>query len=257
MTVPPAKRQIRAAFARRAALYAQHDAAQRQIARRLAALLPSLTEIPTQPILDAGCGVGRDFSLLAHHFSGRLIIGVDAALPLLTTARQHHGNALWVAGDLEVLPLPDASTSLYWSNCAWQWTRPEPTVNEAYRVLAPGGELVASIIVAGTFPELAQAAAVLGESAPLAPLPSDQQWQQTLVQYPWQRLAVTTTRLTCYFADAASLLASIRGVGATATGAPPRFDRTRQKRLTAALTACTTPAGVPLTYALLLVVARK
>ncbi len=257
MTTSPSKRQIRAAFARRAARYAHHDTAQRQIARRLAELLPPLSEIPHQPILDAGCGVGRDLPLLAHHFSGRLIVGVDAALPLLITARQHHGKTPWVAGDLETLPLPDASTGLYWSNCAWQWTAPEPTVQEAYRVLAPGGVLVASIIVAGTFPELAQAAAALGESAPLAPLPPGKEWQETLAQYPWQRLAVTATQLTCYFGDVASLLASIRGVGATATGAPRRFDRARHQRLTRALAAYATAAGVPLTYALLLVMARK
>lgn len=257
---PLSKPRIRAAFARSAPRYAQNDTAQRTIAQALLASLPvPLPALPIgKPLLDAGCGLGRDLPLLGTRFPGQPLVGVDAALPLLTAARkQAAAAARWVVGDLETLPFAAQSVAVYWSNCAWQWTDPARTVAEAHRVLAPGGLLAASIVAAGTFPELVTAAHQLGEPPSVAPLPDQTVWQKVLTVHLWQSLTFSPYTLTCYFPDPRQLLDSIRGVGATATPTRRPFDRKRHERLCAALAAQATPRGVPLTYRVLLAVAFR
>ena len=72
-----------------------------------------------------------------------------------------------LAGDLEQLPLADASLDLYWSSLAIQWCDPLAVFREARRVLRPDGRLAVSTLGPATFHELREAfTAVLAGTEP-------------------------------------------------------------------------------------------
>ena len=103
-------------------------------------------------VLDLGCGTGHSTLALAAR-AGR-IVGLDLTDAMLAEARRlarERGlaNASFERGDAEVLPYPDASFDVVTSRVsAHHYARPERAVQEAARVLRPGGRLVVSDSVA-------------------------------------------------------------------------------------------------------------
>ena len=99
----------------------------------------------TLDALDVGCGT--DFLALLLAEVGHAVTGIDAADEMLALAREKAARAELPAefrrGDVESLPLPDASFDLVVERHVI-WTLPEPAVAlaEWARVLRPGGCLV-------------------------------------------------------------------------------------------------------------------
>src|SRR5262249_42139555 len=109
---------------------------------------------PGDVILDLGCGGGIDTLLAAREVgpTGRAI-GLDTLPDMLAVAARHAaemglGNIEWLRGDMEDIPLPNATVDVALSNGAVNLSpRKSRVFTEVHRVLRPGGSLVAADIV--------------------------------------------------------------------------------------------------------------
>jgi malonyl-CoA O-methyltransferase len=242
------KMPIRRAFTRRRHSYAAHDYPQRRIAAHLAQRLVTVSDMPEGWIIDAGCGIGRDLPLLAQRFGHERLLAVDFSPEAL--ALMPASEVTRLSADLELLPLADAICAGYWSNCAWQWTRPQSVLAQAWRVLKARGWLWASIVLAGTFPELDRAVRTVGVTSALARLPAETEWEHALGTHSWYACRWEIRHFTFYYPDAETLLHAIRGVGANPTthSGSPVWTPGRRRALLDALERGRTEEGLGLSY---------
>ena len=104
--------------------------------------------LPDHRVLDLGCGAGFDTLLAAQRVgpNGK-VIGVDMTPQMIVKARNNAENlglvnVEFVLGEIEDLPLPDASFDLVISNGVFNLCPDKPRVlGEVFRVLKPGGRL--------------------------------------------------------------------------------------------------------------------
>ena len=104
--------------------------------------------LPDHRVLDLGCGAGFD-TLLAAQMVGPngKVIGVDVTLQMIVKARNNAGslglmNVEFVLGEIEDLPIPNASVDLVISNGVFNLCPDKPRVlSEVFQVLKPGGRL--------------------------------------------------------------------------------------------------------------------
>jgi SAM-dependent methyltransferase len=101
---------------------------------------------PGQVVLDLGSGAGLDVLLSARRVApGGHAYGVDMTDEMLQLANDNKtkagvGNATFLKGSIESVPLPDASVDVVISNCVINLAEDKGAViNEAFRVLRPGG----------------------------------------------------------------------------------------------------------------------
>ena len=116
---------------------------------------------PGEDVLDLGSGGGIDVLLSARRVApGGTAYGLDMTDEMLLLARRNQReagikNARFLKGEIEAVPLPDASVDVIISNCVINLSVDKAKVlEEAARVLRPGGRFaVSDIVLRGDLPE--------------------------------------------------------------------------------------------------------
>jgi arsenite methyltransferase len=124
---------------------------------------------PGQTVLDLGSGAGLD-AFVARQIVGAAgrVVGVDMTPEMIEKARVNaailgYDNVDFLLGDIEALPLDEASVDVVISNCVLNLVPDKDAAfAEMYRVLRPGGHFcVSDIVHQGTMPEAVKRSAEL------------------------------------------------------------------------------------------------
>jgi arsenite methyltransferase len=153
---------------------------------------------PGEMVLDLGCGAGLDVLLSARRVgpAGKAY-GLDMTGEMLDLAREHArqagaGNAEFLRGQIEAIPLPDGSVDVVISNCVINLSTDRPAVfAETFRVLRPGGRLGITDILAGDHLTPAQRAERGAQAGCIAGVPSFADYRAGLAAAGFAGISIT------------------------------------------------------------------
>src|SRR5438094_1172228 len=168
---------------------------------------------PGEVVLDLGSGGGIDVLLSARRVgpTGKAY-GLDMTDEMLALARENQRkagvtNVEFLKGEIESIPLPDASVDVLISNCVINLSADKRRViAEAFRVLKPGGRFaVSDVVVRGEVPAAVRRSMELWVGCVAGAL-EEQEYRRLLADAGFVDVGVEPTRI-YEFADARAVLA--------------------------------------------------
>ncbi len=255
----PDKRQVAASFSRAAASYDSVAVLQRAVGEALLEQLPEA--LLPQRWLDLGSGTGHFSRRLAARYPQAAGVAVDIAEGMLRHARGAGGALHHVAGDAERLPLRDGSMELVFTSLAVQWCSQFGAVlQEARRVLRPGGVLAFSSLCVGTLQELRDSWQVVDGRVHVNRFRRFEDYQRLCSDSGLQVLGLQRQAQVLHYPDVRSLTHELKALGAhnLNPGRPAGLTgRARMQGLLQAYEQFREPLGLPATYQVVYGVLRK
>ncbi len=184
---------------------------------------------PGEVVLDLGSGGGIDVLLSARRVgpTGKAY-GLDMTDEMLALARENQRkagaqNVEFLKGDIENIPLPDHSVDVIISNCVINISADKDRVlDQAFRVLRPGGRLaVSDIVVRGEMPAEIRSRADLWSLCVSGAL-EEREYRSKLIKAGFEQVDVEPTRIYTS-SDAQSLLAGNPDAAAIAEKVDGKF----------------------------------
>jgi malonyl-CoA O-methyltransferase len=248
------KSKIRACFNRAARSYDDHCHLQFRIGKDLINLLSRhMSSFPK--LIDVGCGTGKLTKELADALHYDYLVAIDNADAVIEIARSRLSSLAVkvVHADFDDVPLPNKAVDAVFSNMALQWSLNfGATLIELSRILTTQGMLAFSVPIKGTFVELRQASRKFLTIAEIT---------EQLVKLNYKLIETVNTQHTFYFENIFQLLKSIKQVGATHIEKPLVRSLGSRGYLTKLekyyLESFGKDGRLPLTYSIILIVARK
>lgn len=256
----PDKRQVAASFSRAAASYDGVASLQRTVGLQLLDKLPDSTA-QAQRWLDLGCGTGHFSRELSARLPAARGVALDIAEGMLRHARPLGGAQDFIAGDAEALPLRDNSTELIFSSLALQWCADFPAVlDEARRVLSPGGVMAFSSLCVGTLQELRDSWQTVDGFVHVNRFRAFEDYLTLCADSGLQVVHLSRRAEVLHFADLRQLTHELKALGAhnLNPGRPGGLTgRARLRALAEAYERFRQPQGLPATYQVVYGVLRK
>lgn len=233
------RRLLRKRRDRAAAGFADHDFLVREVAERLADRLDDVTRrFPLA--LDLGCHTGELAAVLQGRGGIETLVQCDLSPAM--AARAAANRHLTLAADEEWLPFKAARFDLVLSNLSLHWVNDLPgTLVQIRRILKPDGLLIATMLGAGTLPELRQAlmeaelAEEGGASPRVSPFADVKDLGALLQRAGFTLPVVDSDTVAVSYGEPMRLLADLRGMGESNAVAEQRKGFTRRATLARAL----------------------
>jgi SAM-dependent methyltransferase len=163
-------------------------------------------------VLDLGSGGGIDVLLSARRVgpAGKAY-GLDMTDEMLALARENQRkagveNVEFLKGDIEAIPLPDASVDVIISNCVINLSVDKrKVIAEAFRVLKPGGRFaVSDVVIRGDIPVQVRSSMELWVGCVAGAL-TEQEFHSLLWETGFEKIDIEPTRV-YEFQDAKTFL---------------------------------------------------
>jgi SAM-dependent methyltransferase len=246
----PSKRRIAHSFGRKAATYRKHAVVQAELIGRIVRLIADFEAVGGNGLLlDAGCGTGLLAELCREARLQSRIVGIDlAGAALAAEERIIGGPPAHLAADMERLPFKPQTFRGAIAASVFQWLdSPLAALGEIADVLEPGGFLIFSVFVEGSFAEVLATRATFGLPSPVR-CPEPDAFAASLHAAGFERVTFATVARTVFATNAATHLKSISAIGGSAAagqlltrGRVVAFCRAYEERFRKS-------EGVPLTY---------
>jgi malonyl-CoA O-methyltransferase len=230
------KTRVRHSFSRAAHTYDAAAIVQTLVRDEMLSRL-DLVKIQPGAILDAGCGTGAASHALQKRFKQAQVVSLDFAFEMLQQTRKTSvieslkklfstGRHDTVCGDIEALPLADASIGFAWSNLAIQWCNDlDQAFREFHRVLQPESLLMFSTFGPDTLRELriATDSATANASTSVSRFIDMHDIGDALVRAGFSAPVLDVERFTLTYDDVKSVMRDLKSIGAhNATDGRPR-----------------------------------
>ena len=211
------KARARKSFGRAAETYDDVAVLQREVGERM---LRRMDFVKMQPlrILDLGSGTGIQAGHLLKKYPKSRVYALDFALPMLrktATRGRWLKRPLCMCGDMEQLPLGNASVDLIYSNLAFQWANDLSTLfSECLRILKPGGLLMFSTFGPDTLKELRSAWSVVDDFPHVSPFIDMHDIGDSLLQSRFAEPVMDVDQLRLTYATVDQLMRDLKHLGA-------------------------------------------
>ncbi|QFU25264.1 methyltransferase domain-containing protein [Shewanella sp. YLB-09] len=209
---------------------------------------------PHGTLLDIGAGPGTNFGQFT---SVKKVIALDIAQGMLDQLSQDFPEYQTLCANAQSIPLPNDSVNSAYSNLALQWCSDlGASINETARVLKHNGEYHLAVVAKDSLLELSDLGFRVNGFRSIDEILSHFDNKQQ-----WQIISAETKAVTVYFPQLKSLLYSIKGVGASIHANDQSSQGIRGRgdwvKLLSEAEKSRTPNGLPLTYQIALISAKR